>query len=115
MGHFVHAARFHYGEQIRALGRETNNRDEHNVWLGKKRDKAVWRMAASDKAGSAEQFTGMGWDGTAHSSLHGGAEHLTLFIERLFHTILLLSEMTENTLHVNHKELGDYQSKCMSL
>lgn len=52
---------------------------------------------------------------TAHSTLHSGFKHLTLLIERLPHTILLLSEMTENTLHVNHEELGDFKSKCTGL
>lgn len=37
MAHFVHAANFHCGEKISALGRETSNTDEHNVWLGKRR------------------------------------------------------------------------------
>lgn len=68
-------------------------------------------MAVLDKAEPAEQFTGMVW----HSSLHSGPKHLTLLVERLSHATLLLSEMTENTLHVNSEELGDSQSKCMSL
>lgn len=88
-GTFCACARFHYGEKINALGRETNNTDECNVWLCKKGDREVWRMAALDKA---EQFTGMGWHGTAHSSLHSGFKHLTMLVERLSHTILLLNE-----------------------
>lgn len=57
----MHAASFHCGEKISALGRETNNTDKCNVWLCKKGDREVWRTAALDKA---EQFTGIVW----HSS-----------------------------------------------
>lgn len=110
MGHFVHGAGFHYGENISALGRETSSIDEPNVWLGTKGGKfGEWqpwtRLSLLNNS--------VGWYGTTRSSLHSGFKHLTLLLERLSYTILLLSEMTEKALHVNSEELGDSQSKCM--
>lgn len=68
MGHFVHAASFHYGEQISAqlcVGKK-KNRDKHNVWLVKKGDRAVWRVAAWTRLSLLSNS--LGWDGTAYSS-----------------------------------------------
>lgn len=115
----MHIAHFRCGETISALGREPQIIQMSAMSSCARREAGTFgERQLCDKPEfsepcPAEQFTGV--RSGSQFSVQVDFKHFALLAEGLSHSILVLSEMTENTLNINTEESGPSQSKCMSL